>query len=112
MAGPAGRWALLWDSCGGICLAFRRSFAAGGQSTGFAEGFKSISFSRLVSALKALFLDGLLQRRLFVRYRNPLVCPQPHLLVVYGAVQLGSGGSGGSLALPTQELGAGKLSEK
>ncbi len=75
----------------------------GGQSTGFAQGFKSISFSRLVSVLKALFLDGLLQRRLFVRSRTRWFV---HSLIFWSFMVRFSWGLValvGSLALPTQE---------
>ena len=74
----------------------------GAQSTGFAPGFKSIFLPRVVSVLKALFLDGLLQRRLFVRSRSRWLI---HGLIFWPFMFRFSWGLVallGSLALPTQ----------
>ncbi len=75
----------------------------GGQSTGVAPGFKSIFLPRVVSVLKALFLDGLLQRRLFVRSRSRWLI---HGLIFWPFMVRFSWGLVallGSLALPSQE---------
>lgn len=74
----------------------------GAQSTVFAPGFKSTFLPRVVSVLKALFLDGLLQRRLFVRSRSRWLI---HGLILWPFMFRFSWGLVallGSLALPTQ----------